>query len=147
MGKPASRLLSGARVGELTQLHGVTLGKLVKEGFLRRDENRRYTGVELICARALAALGTRASKAEADRDRRAVETIRRALEDGKITATTDLVVAQDQDFMTLTHTQGQRLDATFHLRDYMVLGVGAWLTEYQQREPQAFEVNALIAAA
>ncbi|KOV37234.1 hypothetical protein [Streptomyces sp. H036] len=146
MGRGTSRrLLTGSRVSELTGLHGVTLGKLVNEGFLERDHaSLKYTGTELVVAQALAQLQTRASKAEAGRDRRVIQTIRDALTAGEITETTDLVVSGE--FMQLTHTPGERLDATSALRDYRVLGVGAWVTEFKQREPEAFDVDALIAA-
>ncbi|MFE6412168.1 hypothetical protein ACFVOR_35140 [Streptomyces sp. NPDC057837] len=147
MGRPTSRrLLSGSRVSELTGLHGVTLGKLVNEGFLERDQSTlKYTGAELVVAQALAQLQTRASKAEADRDRRVIDLIRKDLRAGKITEGTDLVVAGE--YMRMTHTPGERLDATAGLRDYRVLGVGAWLADFRRREPEAFDVDALIAAA
>ncbi|MEV7465479.1 hypothetical protein ACWD48_14340 [Streptomyces sp. NPDC002519] len=147
MGRPTSRrLLSGSRVSELTGLHGVTLGKLVSEGFLQRDRRSlKYTGAEAVVARALAHLQTRASKPEADRDRRVVQEIRDALTSGKVTEATDVVVAGD--FIRLTHTPGERLDATAGLRDFRVLGIGAWVTEFKQREPEAFDLEVLIAAA
>lgn len=147
MGRPTSRrLLSGTRVSELTGLHGVTLGKLVSEGFLERDRGSlKYTGIELVVAQALAQLQTRASKAEAERDRRVITVIRQAMAAGHIGDATDVVVADD--FVQLTHTQGERLDATAGLRDYRVLGVGAWIAEFKRREPEAFDVDALIPAA
>ncbi len=147
MGRVTSRrLLSGTRVSELTGLHGVTLGKLVSEGFLQRDRGSlKYTGTELVVAQALSQLQTRASKAEAERDRKVIQTIREALAAGVISEATDVVVADD--FVQLTHTQGERLDATAGLRDYRVLGVGAWITEFKRREPEAFDVDTLIRAA
>ncbi|MFD9633941.1 hypothetical protein [Streptomyces violascens] len=146
MSKSGSRLLTGARVSELTGLHGVTLGKLVREGFLQRDEaTLRYHGTELVVAQALAYLGTRASKSGAHRDRCAVEKLREALAEGAIGPLTDLVVTQD--FARLVHTLGERLDATVSLRDYRVLGVGAWLGEFKKCEPEAFGFPALIVAA
>lgn len=146
MSDTTSRLLAGARVSELTGLHGVTLGKLVQEGFLQRDEaTLRYHGTELVIAQALAHLGTRASKSGAHRDRSVVEMLRRALSDGTVGPLTDLVVAGD--FTRLVHTLGERLDATAGFRDYRVLGVGAWLGEFMKREPEAFDFAVLIAAA
>ncbi|WP_266815632.1 hypothetical protein [Streptomyces sp. NBC_01433] len=138
--------MSGTRVSELTGLHGVTLGKLVSEGFLERDPGSlKYTGIELVVAQALAQLQTRASKPEAERDRRVITVIRQAMAAGHIGDATDVVVADD--FVQLAHTQGERLDATAGLRDYRVLGVGAWIAEFKRREPEAFDVDALIPAA
>ncbi|MFD7899020.1 hypothetical protein [Streptomyces sp. NPDC059743] len=124
----------------------MTLGKLVSEGFLLRDRRSlKYTGTELVVARALAQLQTRASKPEADRDRKVVQEIRDALGAGRVADATDVVVAGN--FIQLTHTPGERLDATSGLRDFRVLGIGAWVTEFRQREPDAFDAEALIAAA
>lgn len=144
MSGSAVRLLPGTRVSELTGLHGTTLGKLVQEGFLERDEETlRYRGTEAVVAQVLANLGTRASKPDAERDRLAVETLRDALTRGLVNDSTGLVVAQS--FARLTHTLGELLDATANLRDYRVLGVGAWLSEFRAQEPGAFH-GELIAA-
>ncbi|MEU2516089.1 hypothetical protein, partial [Streptomyces syringium] len=91
----------------------------------------------------LANLGTRASKPDAKRDRLATETLRDALSRGRVSDSTGLVVAPN--FARLTHTLGELLDATAHLRDYRVLGVGAWLSEFKALEPDAFQAE-LIAA-
>ena len=143
MARRTTPSLSGARVSELTGMHKVTLTKLVQEGYLHRDpEALTYCGHELVVARLLHELGTRASKADADRDREAVELLRRALHNHQVHPSTDLVLSSDS--AQLVNTAGERMDATTHLRHYRVLGVGAWLTDYQRDEPEAFDV--LIAA-
>ncbi|MFF4531662.1 hypothetical protein ACFY1P_20620 [Streptomyces sp. NPDC001407] len=144
MSGSAVRLLPGTRVTELTGLHGTTLGKLVQEGFLERDERTlRYRGTEAVIAQVLANLGTRASKPDAKRDRLAVNALREALNRDAVSESTGLVIAPN--FARLTHTLGELLDATAHLRDYRVLGVGAWLSEFRAQEPGAFQQE-LIAA-
>lgn len=146
MARPATRLLKGARVSELTGLHPVTLPKLVSEGFLLRNaRSREYTGHELVIARLLFELGTRASKPHAERDRQAAQHLREALADSRVHAGTDLVLSAD--FFQLVNTRGELIDATSGLRNYRVIGVGAFLSDYQALEPEAFEEPLLITAA
>ncbi|MFC5150048.1 hypothetical protein ACFPP6_36160 [Streptomyces aureoversilis] len=102
----------------------------------RDEETLRYRGTEAVVAQVLTNLGTRASKPGASRDRLAVATLRKALNLGQVSDSTVLVVARN--LAHLTHTLGELLDATAHLQDYRVLGVGAWLSEFKAQEPDAF---------
>ena len=146
MKRTRTRLLRGTRVTELTGLHGNTLKRLVEEGFLLRSPNTlNYSGLELVVARLLKELETRATKATAERDRLAVAVLRDALIRGEVRPSTDLVLSLET--ATLAHTFGERIDATQHLRDHHVFGVGVWLATYKDREPEAFEESMLIAAA
>ncbi|WP_328373451.1 hypothetical protein OG800_50330 (plasmid) [Streptomyces sp. NBC_00445] len=145
MTRQTTRLLTGARVSELTGIHPVTLPKLVQEGFLLRHPRLlRYTGHELVIARLLYELGTRASKPHAERDRKAVQKLRHALDEGQVRARTDLVLSSASS--QLVNTAGELIDATSDLRTYRVIGVGAWLADYQEQEPEAFDEPVLITA-